>query len=403
MLHVPDAIVAPWKLWAFAVFGVSVQSAVLVLSGTTIYQWHFQKSSAIVSDYAYPCFLAGTVSLSAGLLICARAIQGSTENANFVLANPPPKGVPDADSRNNGILHRAPYKLLRIQRYAEKELDSWAILNSDNEGALRTSRSRGAKYEHMTGLGSFLAVIGYLAQYLGSRGLPWSTTIMQLVATVMMAAARAFVRRGLAEGPFALNKGLKDHELSWLAREICKSGSLKTVRGSLRKSCEDSASSTSISVLPKQLKDTFNASKIVHRDLDYQICTFSSKPIVRGLTDTHMRLQQLSGWTYPYEDLVNNLVSAMTATLTACNRECQGNDEDEIAEVKFDLPSVFYKPDQGPYEPEVATLPILVRLSDLDSGGAFIKSQLGAILDFWTQGDEPDNIPSDSRAKIPIC
>jgi hypothetical protein len=160
-LHVPNAIVPPWELWAFAIFGVSVQSAVLALSGITIYRWHFQKSGAIVSDYAYPCFLAGTIALSAGLLICARTIQGSTENTNFELAKPPPKDIPNADSQKNESLRRAQYDIVRIQRYAEKESDSWVIFNYGSDGTLRTSRSRGPQYKQMSGLGSFLAVVGY--------------------------------------------------------------------------------------------------------------------------------------------------------------------------------------------------------------------------------------------------
>ena len=62
---------------------------------------------------------------------------------------------------------------------------------------------------------------------------------MQLVATVMMAAVRAYVRQGFANEPLAVKHGLKDHELSWLARKICESGTLKTVLGSLRKRNDD--------------------------------------------------------------------------------------------------------------------------------------------------------------------
>jgi hypothetical protein len=39
----------------------------------------------------------------------------------------------------------------------------------------------------------------------------------------------------------------------------------------------------------------------------------------------------------------------------------------------------------------------VVSLSDLDHGGSFTKSQLGAILDFWTEGDKPDHKASGSR------
>jgi hypothetical protein len=221
---------------------------------------------------------------------------------------------------------------------------------------------------------------------------------MQLVATVMMAAARAYVRRGLSNEPFAFSHGFKDHELSWLARKICGSGPLKTVSESLRAGSEDAVSSAVI--LPMQLKGVFNASKTAHRDLDCQVFTFASKPILWGLIDSHMRLQQLSGWTYPYENLIDNLISAMTGVLTTFNRESRQECQKEIDEVKFDLPNVlFCSRGQDLHEPEVAILHLAVRLSDLNSGGAFTKSKLGAILDLWTEDDKSDNKISGSRSE----
>jgi hypothetical protein len=151
-----------------------------------------------------------------------------------------------------------------------------------------------------------------------------------------------------------------------------------------------------------QLKGVLNASKILHRDLDYQIFTFSSKPILSGLIETHMRLQQLSTWTYPYENLIDNLISAMTAVLTTFNRESRREGQKEIDEVKFDLPNVlFCNRGQDLDEPEVATLHLAVRLSDLNSGGACTKGKLGAILDLWTEDDKTDNKISGSRSKEP--
>jgi hypothetical protein len=217
-LHVPKALVPPWELWLFTAFALAVQSAVLVLSAISIYRWHTEKAGNIVNSYAYPYFLAGTITLSIGLVICAHTIEGSTESANFELATP----LPGTGS----------YKIIRIQSYVEKELDSWAISNSPGDGFLRTSRSHNAQYRGMTAIGSFLAIAGYLAQYLGSRGLPWSTTIMQLVATIIMAAVRAYVRRGLANPPNAVECRPRNHELSWLAKEICNSRNLKTISGS---------------------------------------------------------------------------------------------------------------------------------------------------------------------------
>jgi hypothetical protein len=87
-LNFPNALVSPWELWLFAAFALGVQSAVLILSATSIYRWHTKKAGKIVNSYAYPCFLAGTICLSAGLLICARTIEGNAKSINFQLVNP---------------------------------------------------------------------------------------------------------------------------------------------------------------------------------------------------------------------------------------------------------------------------------------------------------------------------
>jgi hypothetical protein len=106
------------------------------------------------------------------------------------------------------------YKIIRIQPNNENELGLWTISNTDRDSLLRTSRSHKAQYRTMTTISSFLAIVGYPTQYLGSRGLPWSTTIMQLVATIIMAAIRAYVRRGLANAPCAIKCRPRHHELS---------------------------------------------------------------------------------------------------------------------------------------------------------------------------------------------
>jgi len=58
-------------------------------------------------------------------------------------------------------------------------------------------------------------IAGFVVQFVGLRALHWSATIIQLGVTLIMTAARAFVRRGLAESSVCC-KVREGHEISWL-------------------------------------------------------------------------------------------------------------------------------------------------------------------------------------------
>jgi hypothetical protein len=397
-LHLPNALVPPLELWIFAALALAVQAAVLVLSAITVYQWHTQKAGNTVNGYAYPCFLVGTVSLSAGLLICAHVIEGSDESINFKLANP----------------ETGAYKIIRIQY--EEELESWVISNTLGDPVLRTLTSDNVQQKPIIAIGSFLAIAGYLAQYLGLRGLPWSTTIMQLAATIIMAAVRAYVRRGLANTPDTIERPPRNRELSWLARKIYNSPNLQlqTVSGSFLDSSipVDAITRDDTKCLGKILL----SSQKVHRDLDYQIFSFAPNHVVAGLIRTHERLQKLTTWKYPNEILVDQLAAAMIAvTRTLIDEDRKGRSvlnlqrdsvvlasPDSFASpgVALGLPDVLFctcGEKNCVDKPRLSTFRTHLRFGPSDTND--LKSRLGAILDFWTQSDRYDAKAGSTNGK----
>jgi hypothetical protein len=64
--------------------------------------------------------------------------------------------------------------------------------------------------------GAIVSISGFVIQFIGLRGMHWSATIAQLVATLLMVALRAWVRRNLAYRP-SDQEVTQGHELDWLA------------------------------------------------------------------------------------------------------------------------------------------------------------------------------------------
>jgi len=69
--------------------------------------------------------------------------------------------------------------------------------------------------------GTLISVTGFVTQFTGLRGMHWSATIAQLIATLIMTIVRAWIRRGLAQRP-RTDRTPQGHELDWLATRIAR-------------------------------------------------------------------------------------------------------------------------------------------------------------------------------------
>ncbi|KAH7311891.1 hypothetical protein BKA65DRAFT_157187 [Rhexocercosporidium sp. MPI-PUGE-AT-0058] len=223
ILNVDQAVAPRWELWLFAWIGIIVQLSVLVFGALTTYHWRFEKGGAPIALYGYPCTLAGTLTVSVGLLLCSHVIEGSTDECKLELRN--------SDPMDDPFRHR----ILRIQRaciVSEQHFSSYALFNSNTSNFLRTSRlNKKRDYNVVAAVGSSFAIAGFIVQFVGLRALHWSATIMQLGATVFMTAVRSYVRRGLAHDIQweAIPEG---EELGWLTEHVCRAPGLEVLSGS---------------------------------------------------------------------------------------------------------------------------------------------------------------------------
>lgn len=69
--------------------------------------------------------------------------------------------------------------------------------------------------------GAFMAIGGFIIQFTGLRGMDWSASVGQLIATLIMILVRAWVRRDLSSGVSA-HETPQQHSLDWLATRLAR-------------------------------------------------------------------------------------------------------------------------------------------------------------------------------------
>ncbi|KAF0329960.1 hypothetical protein GQ607_002727 [Colletotrichum asianum] len=212
------------EMWLLAGIGICLQAIATVYPGLATYYFKWNKGDIPVVDYGYPCFAAGTVCLTIGVILCGHIIEGATQEIEFVLSE---------ESKNTGR------RILCLQEdsvIGDQSIPSCAIFLAEGDGILRTSRRGYSKhgpawYEtsymleiliimfHRTraAVPTFLALSGYIVQFVGLRTLHWSATILQLAVTIVMTGVRAWARRCLAWNPETSDLTLQGHEMAWLA------------------------------------------------------------------------------------------------------------------------------------------------------------------------------------------
>ncbi|KAL8820232.1 MAG: hypothetical protein Q9191_007559, partial [Dirinaria sp. TL-2023a] len=209
-LNVKGSVASRAEIRVFAIFSTILQSLVLVVSALSVYHWRWKNGSNLVPQdrrYGYPCFLVGTTAVVAGLVLCSHVIEGTTTEQVW-------QPVHEEGTK---------YQVVKLQKsctVSEQQFDSYAIFNSASDPLIRTSRLNKRNYNILAAVGTTLAIGGFIVQFIGLRALHWSSTVMQLGATLVLTAARAWVRRGLAKDPIAFSIPT-GHELSWLAMHIC--------------------------------------------------------------------------------------------------------------------------------------------------------------------------------------
>lgn len=199
------------ELRAVAVFGTILQLGVLTYFGFATYHpaLKFTKGDDAVANYAFPCTATGTITLVAGLLLCAHVVESSTEEKRY---------QPSKETKARLVW------LQQAQTVGDQSFQSFALSAGDNQTLITTScrvnkKSQGVHLELKTIVGTAVSLCGFVVQFIGLRGMHWSASVAQLGAVIAMAALRAWVRRGLAQ-PLQRVRLTPEHELEWLAMAL---------------------------------------------------------------------------------------------------------------------------------------------------------------------------------------
>jgi ankyrin repeat protein len=176
--------IRPWRHWKLltSTLGVLAYSALTVL----LFPNDFQKDGKRVESYALPLFLIGTISLCTGMFLCAFMIERSSRKFYYYPAKPSkvywlqPGGQSVGDQVFGSFLgvnegpHDQPTNDLHyIKSIRDRSLEgNWSIL------ILTIS----------------FTLIGFVAQFVGLRGLHASVTLAQMGSTLAMAIIRTCLR-----------------------------------------------------------------------------------------------------------------------------------------------------------------------------------------------------------------
>ena len=208
------------ELYVVAMFGIVLQLGVLVYFGIAARYLRptLLKDEEPVADYAFPCTAAGTLLLAVGMLVCGHIVENSTLETNY-------RPVAGKEAR-----------VIWLQRAGtvnDQAFKPFAVFPNSAQTLLTTSQRQipdEAKNNHeprnvvwneevKAVIGTMVCLCGYIAQFIGLRGMHWSASIAQLGAIGVMTVLRAWVRRNLAQLPKS-QPLTPEHELDWLAMTL---------------------------------------------------------------------------------------------------------------------------------------------------------------------------------------
>ncbi|KAF5611338.1 uncharacterized protein FTJAE_14208 [Fusarium tjaetaba] len=183
-----------------AIFGVILQLGLIVIAAIiTFYLSPSSHSLLETKAYGFPCYVVGTVMLS------IERVDGSPKDKRF--------------------------SLLWVQQHQtvnDQTFKGYVIL-AGQKRRIMTSRRKtydiqqykaGEKLWRLATLGAAVSAgIGFVAQFMGLRGLAFPCSIAQLGAIILMALIRAWIRRRLGRLPVN-SIALAGYELDFLATHI---------------------------------------------------------------------------------------------------------------------------------------------------------------------------------------
>lgn len=207
------------KIWALV--AVVIQLGVIAFQAVVTYRLNWRNPSVgrPYESAAFPLACGGLVIMCTGVFICAWVIESSTQEVVWI------EGERSKEEKKK-------LKVMWVQQNSgEGAFESYAIYRDDPDksppdefrpiwGSYLVSDPRSIRSMNLSVVfGTIFCSFGFLAQVIGLRGLHFSATLAQFLATLVVSVIRSFVRRGLSASPHK-EKLEKGYELDQVALRI---------------------------------------------------------------------------------------------------------------------------------------------------------------------------------------
>ncbi|KAF7553535.1 hypothetical protein G7Z17_g3546 [Cylindrodendrum hubeiense] len=213
-----------WVFIAIAATGVILQAGVLILAGVGVWmlKWNLNDARDSASkNYAPSMFISGTVVMCAGMWACAYLIGQTTREVRFRRRGK----KPGAELSRLFWLQPGP------QVIGDQNFDPYGYVEDTNlapHELWMTSRKHFNErlFEMNTVIAISAVTIGYIAQFIGLRGMKAWVALAQLAITLVMSLLRGCLRmqrlgkesNQLGDIPDLVS----GHELDWLSFKIAQ-------------------------------------------------------------------------------------------------------------------------------------------------------------------------------------
>lgn len=227
--------ISSWEMWFWATWGVIIQLGLLVFAGLAARYKGWGRTFSLGEDedkappiWAVALVFVGTLALVAGMMLCCFLIERSSKEKRWefdtgaqldVLWLQRGGTVGDQNFGSYAIFARALDRdgiwakvLAKFFSYSSRRI----FVTSHRDLQIDNPRSG---FSTSVAMAAFLAMSGFILQFVGMRNLHWSFPVAQLGCTLLLTAIRSWVRRSLFSEPKATEIDI-GYELEFLARSL---------------------------------------------------------------------------------------------------------------------------------------------------------------------------------------
>ncbi|KAF6808491.1 ankyrin repeat protein [Colletotrichum sojae] len=226
-----------WALWFCAAFVTVLQAGVLIYFGlvTEYPTLKFEKDGQPVQGYTMPLSVASTLSLVAGMLICAHVVNKASDEKVWEVINgegysvsmvwlQKRKQVSDQQFQSTAI-----YPVEKLNQILTSER-AIGVDRDDIDQPRRAQRAETNSHPNkekklvrwlqiLSLFGVSISLLGTVGQFTGLRGMHWKASIPQLGAVVVATVVRAVIRRALATN-IKGKELMSGYELDWFVTSL---------------------------------------------------------------------------------------------------------------------------------------------------------------------------------------